>query len=293
MAVDAKSGVVDDERRGVQPSRVLRRRRLGDARSRWSEPGAHDRRVRRPDVRAHPRPGPVPVNVGAVEVITLRAPEDEAESEAESSEPVTTLEFTEEMKGFVTFADVGFDEGYRTGRDDGNALMFHLTIWVDDVDRFVVDPDHTATADGWVECAALGGRRPVRAGRVQPVHRRRERHADALPALVHRRQGAAGHPHRVQGDQGRPRLRRVAGHDHAVHPPARRPRRRARRRRRRGPGQRHHHHPSAGLPRAADDVPHARPRRQAEAAAFAAFGSVFMGKLWDVYPTGRAAGSSA
>jgi cholesterol oxidase len=80
---------------------------------------------------------------------------------AEPTSTVTQLEFTEEMKGFVTFADVGFDEGYRDGRDEGNAFMFHLTIWIDDVDRFVGDPDHTASADGWIECPALGGRRPV------------------------------------------------------------------------------------------------------------------------------------
>ncbi len=42
--------------------------------------------------------------------------------------------------------------------------MFHLTISVDDIDRFLSDPDHTGSAVGWVGCDALGGRRPVERG---------------------------------------------------------------------------------------------------------------------------------
>ncbi len=74
------------------------------------------------------------------------------------------LSFTEEMKGFVTFGETDFDRGYRTGRESGTRLMFHLTITADDVDRFIADSDHEARAEGWIECEARGGRLAVDQG---------------------------------------------------------------------------------------------------------------------------------
>ena len=76
----------------------------------------------------------------------------------------TTLAFTEEMKGHVTLDDVAPVEGARRGRREGTFLMFHLTITLDDVARFVADPDHPGHAAGWVQCDALGGRREVERG---------------------------------------------------------------------------------------------------------------------------------
>ncbi|HEX2043799.1 MAG TPA: GMC oxidoreductase [Acidimicrobiales bacterium] len=76
----------------------------------------------------------------------------------------TSLEFTEEMKGYVTFGELDFEQGFRQGKRDGTFCMFHLTISTDDVDRFVADPTHEGTARGWVECEALGGRLPVQKG---------------------------------------------------------------------------------------------------------------------------------
>ncbi|MQA87504.1 MAG: hypothetical protein GEV03_23495 [Streptosporangiales bacterium] len=77
---------------------------------------------------------------------------------------MSSLEFTEEMKGYVTLGEVDYDEGFRKGKADGTFLMFHLTLSADDVDRFVRDPRHQATARGWVSCEALGGRSPVDGG---------------------------------------------------------------------------------------------------------------------------------
>lgn len=74
---------------------------------------------------------------------------------------MTSLAFTEEMKGFVAFGETEHDEGFRKGREAGTFFMFHLTIEVDDVDAFVVDPRHEAAARGWVSCEALGGRLAV------------------------------------------------------------------------------------------------------------------------------------
>ncbi|MDP8993151.1 MAG: GMC family oxidoreductase [Actinomycetota bacterium] len=83
---------------------------------------------------------------------------------AGSRPAVTSLEFTEEMKGYVSMGQSDFGQGYRKGKEDGSFLMFHLTIEVDDVDRFVADPAHLASARGWVECEQLGGRLPVHQG---------------------------------------------------------------------------------------------------------------------------------
>jgi cholesterol oxidase len=76
----------------------------------------------------------------------------------------TSLEFTEEMKGHVTFGELDFERGEKDGKASGTFLMFHLTIRVDDVDRFVADPEHPASPTGWVRCDELGGQLPVEAG---------------------------------------------------------------------------------------------------------------------------------
>lgn len=76
----------------------------------------------------------------------------------------STLEFTEEMKGHVTLGECDFAEGARRGEDEDTELMFRLTIVLDDVDAFVNDPSHEATASGWIECERLGGRLDVSDG---------------------------------------------------------------------------------------------------------------------------------
>lgn len=77
---------------------------------------------------------------------------------------MTSLAFTEEMKGYVSFGESDFDRGYRAGKDAGTAFMFHLRIETEDVDRFIADPRHTAQAEGWIESEAFGGKLPVSEG---------------------------------------------------------------------------------------------------------------------------------
>lgn len=74
------------------------------------------------------------------------------------------VSFTEEMKGFVSFGEDDYERGSRAGRDSRTALMFHLTITAEDIDRFVADDSHEAVAEGWVECERLGGRLEVERG---------------------------------------------------------------------------------------------------------------------------------
>ncbi|MFB4295471.1 GMC oxidoreductase [Actinomadura sp. NTSP31] len=74
----------------------------------------------------------------------------------------TSLSFTEEMKGFVTYGETDPRTGeLAAGRIP---LSFRLTITADDVDRFLGEPDHTASAEGWVDARGHGGRRAVERG---------------------------------------------------------------------------------------------------------------------------------
>lgn len=81
---------------------------------------------------------------------------------AATSRSASRLEFTEEMKGHVTPGEADPLSGAKA--PDRTPLMFHLTIKVDDVDRFVQSPDHEARAEGWVASELFGGRRPVEGG---------------------------------------------------------------------------------------------------------------------------------
>ncbi len=85
-------------------------------------------------------------------------------AEVSRPEDPTKLRFTEEMKGYVTLDETDYDKGFRQGREGSTFIMFHLTIEVDGVNRFVADPKHEATAKGYVRCEALGGELPVEKG---------------------------------------------------------------------------------------------------------------------------------
>jgi hypothetical protein len=76
----------------------------------------------------------------------------------------TRLQFTEEMKGYFTKGVKEYERGFVEGKRDGNFLMFHLTIKVEGVNRFVTQPGHEAGAEGWVECEPLGGKLTVKTG---------------------------------------------------------------------------------------------------------------------------------
>lgn len=81
-----------------------------------------------------------------------------------AEDTTVSLSFTEEMKGFVTFGEPDYERGFRAGKEQRTALMFHLTITATDVERFIADRDHEGVAEGYVECEQLGGRLPVERG---------------------------------------------------------------------------------------------------------------------------------
>jgi hypothetical protein len=76
----------------------------------------------------------------------------------------SSVRFTEEMLGHVTFGESDFARGAQPDRDGSAAFMFHLTIEVDDMQRFAHDPMRAATAAGYVHCEGLGGRLGVEHG---------------------------------------------------------------------------------------------------------------------------------
>jgi cholesterol oxidase len=77
---------------------------------------------------------------------------------------MTSVRFTEEMLGHVTFGETDFARGAATGRDGAEFLKFHLTIEVADMERFSHDPMRHAGAVGYLQCDALGGKLPVERG---------------------------------------------------------------------------------------------------------------------------------
>ena len=68
------------------------------------------------------------------------------------------------MRGFITFGEDDYDKGFRKGKKAKTKCMFHLTITMDDIERFVAEPAHQGSAAGYVECDALGGKLPVSRG---------------------------------------------------------------------------------------------------------------------------------
>ena len=73
----------------------------------------------------------------------------------------STVRFTEEMLGHITFGETDFARGAQPSRDGSADFKFHLTIEVEDIERFAHDPLRPAVATGWVHCDELGGRLPV------------------------------------------------------------------------------------------------------------------------------------
>ena len=82
----------------------------------------------------------------------------------EAAKPSTRLRFTEQMKGHAALGVADPVEGERKGKEQETKLGVRLTIAVDDVDHFLVDPGHEAKATGWIDSPLCGGRREITAG---------------------------------------------------------------------------------------------------------------------------------
>lgn len=77
----------------------------------------------------------------------------------------TVLSFTEEMKGFMTLGETDYQQGYQRGKDEKNSVMFHLSMNINGVNRFVTRPEHdTDDIVGYVDAPAFGGKCAVKKG---------------------------------------------------------------------------------------------------------------------------------
>jgi predicted acylesterase/phospholipase RssA len=76
-----------------------------------------------------------------------------------------TVRFTEVMAGSVAFGERDPERGATAAAEARSPLKFRLTMYMDDLDRFLADRDHEAPAAGYVDCPALGGRSVVSRGR--------------------------------------------------------------------------------------------------------------------------------
>ncbi|MFC4585287.1 GMC oxidoreductase [Sphaerisporangium corydalis] len=118
---------------------------------------------RGPVAASHRKEGQVLMTVETGQA--LIGPSDEAMG-LTAGDPATrtSLSFSEEMGGFISLGVTDPRSGDVTGRSDGDRLSFRLTISVDDVNHFLAEPEHRARAEGWVDAAFCGGRRPIERG---------------------------------------------------------------------------------------------------------------------------------
>lgn len=109
---------------------------------------------------------------------------------------LTKLQFTEEMKGYVTLGERDYQPGLQSS--NRSYLMVHLTIKIEDVEKFIADPQHNAAVEGYIACEALGGKRSVESGRFNLfVDRGDPTHKTMLYRLYFK--DSAGHPLTLSG----------------------------------------------------------------------------------------------
>jgi cholesterol oxidase len=76
--------------------------------------------------------------------------------------PTVGMEFTEEMAGHMTEGIDGgetpqaYQKAEEQGKEEGRSLGFKLTVYIEDIDRFLQEPGHEARAEGSV---VMGGTR--------------------------------------------------------------------------------------------------------------------------------------
>ena len=75
-----------------------------------------------------------------------------------------SLRFTEIMRGYASLGQQSCAEGYEHGKSAAASLQFHLTISMDDLDRFITEAGHAARAIGYITSPIFGGRCPVLKG---------------------------------------------------------------------------------------------------------------------------------
>ncbi|MER5549146.1 patatin-like phospholipase family protein [Streptomyces sp. NPDC002589] len=76
----------------------------------------------------------------------------------------TSLRFSERMTGAIAFGAARGTRVVSKDRPGWERLSMRLTIHIDELDRFIVVPEHPARISGQIHCEALGGRCEVESG---------------------------------------------------------------------------------------------------------------------------------
>ena len=74
------------------------------------------------------------------------------------------VSFRERMSGWISFDELSYNQAMVAGHRRGTTCTQELTIEIDDIDRFVSDPNHPGRAEGTVWCDELGGELRVERG---------------------------------------------------------------------------------------------------------------------------------
>jgi hypothetical protein len=67
------------------------------------------------------------------------------------------VSFRERMSGWISFDELSYNQAMVAGRRRGTRCTQQLTIEIDDIHRFIADPEHRGRAEGLVRCDELGG----------------------------------------------------------------------------------------------------------------------------------------
>jgi cholesterol oxidase len=76
----------------------------------------------------------------------------------------TPLNVKEWMKGYLGVGATDTDAGFIRGFDKAAAYEHDIKILMEDVDRFVAEPQHVGKIEGVIRCDLFGGERQITAG---------------------------------------------------------------------------------------------------------------------------------
>jgi cholesterol oxidase len=101
-------------------------------------------------------PDTLPPETARTRILSAGVPPDDV-GELDPDEPPKGLSFKEEMHGFITLGDSDdYEEGFRRGKLDGNAISFTLVIEIPNMANFYRDPDQTERAQGHIDSTLFG-----------------------------------------------------------------------------------------------------------------------------------------
>lgn len=76
----------------------------------------------------------------------------------------TSVQFRETLRGYFAFGESDPAGGYREGRQGDSTLRVRLSVIIDDIERFLRDPGHSAAISGLIDCPELGGSFAIASG---------------------------------------------------------------------------------------------------------------------------------